>query len=128
MANKLNFNGAKAFNNQSNMPQITAALSNWQDALTIGKVVVTWDGGEKVETITSMSFTGTIQPLGAKQIALKPEGERAWKWLQIHVYSGSLDIDIDNKIYVDNEKYKVMAIFDYARNGFMEYHIVRDYD
>jgi len=128
MAKKLNFSGSKPLNQQSNMPQIVDALSDWQDPITLGVVTQTWSEGDKVETVSQITFTGVIQPLSPKQLSFKPEGERAWKWLQIHDYTGELNLKTDDRIYIDSDKYKVMAVNDYTRNNYIEYHVVRDYE
>lgn len=119
---------AKLLNQISNLPKIQDAISSWMDKLTIGYVTQTWSDGDNTETIIQRTANGTIQPLGSKQIALKPEGERAWQYYQIHWTNTSLIFDINNKIYVDGVRYKVMAVNDYSRNGYMEYHIVKDYE
>ncbi len=128
MARRLNFTGAKPISKTSNMPQIVDAISEWQDELVLGIVKQEWVNGDKVEHISNVTFNGVIQPLSAKQISLKPEGQRSWQWYQVHVYSSALNLDVDDKVILDSKKFKVMAINNYFRNNFIEYHLVKDYD
>jgi hypothetical protein len=128
VASKLNFHGAKSFKKQSGMPNVSNALSNWCAEITLKKITSTWDRGENIETFSNIVFLGVTQPLNPKQIALKPEGQRAWQWLQIHSFSGPLDLNTNDRVEIDNNNYKIMAISDYSRNGYIEYHAVRDYD
>lgn len=119
---------AKLLNEISNMPEIQSAITPWEDTIKIGIVTQTWNEGDLTQSISQVSFKGTIQPLSAKQIALKPEGQRAWTWYMIHCTKLDLNIDVNDKIYIDDIKYKVMAYNNYKRNGYVEFHIVKDYD
>jgi len=112
----------------SNMPKIVNALDGWQDELTIVRVTESWSGGDKVETTENIGITGTIQPLSPKQVSLKPEGQRAWKWYQIHDYTRVSNLDTSDRIIIEGKKYKVMAINDYSRNNYIEYHIIEFYE
>lgn len=82
---------------------------------------------EQPRPITAITFRGVIQPLQPKTIALKPEGQRAWEWLQIHCFSGPLNLDDDDQIIWQGRNYKVMGVYNYELNGYIEYHLVRDY-
>lgn len=136
----------------SGMPQMGQAFAGWAKPITIIKRkqkvfdgFVTygaptsfdqpgsqWDlegqSYDKIpDPITAISFSGTIQPLSPKAIALKPEGQRAWEWLQIHSFSGPLDLTTDDQIKYKLRNYKIMAVLDYSLNGYVEYHCIRDY-
>lgn len=90
---------AKPLNQLSGMPQMSAAFSGWQKSITLLRIVQTVsDGGFVTDTPTSVTFQGTIQPLSPKLIVLKPEGQRAWEWLQIHAFAGSLNLDNNDRI------------------------------
>lgn len=112
----------------SGMPQMGAAFQGWQTSITIGKVTqAVADNGRVSDTVENITFQGVVQPLSAKQIALKPEGERAWQWYQIHCFSTALNLDTHDKIMYDGKKYKVMGIWNYKLNNYVEYHIIEDY-
>lgn len=118
---------APPINMQSGMPKMAAAFAGWTSALTlIKRTQVVTDGlvGYSDQTIT---FQGTVQPLSPKQIALKPEGERAWTWLQIHCVNGGLKLNVTDEIIFNGAEYKVMARLDYTQSNYMEYHCVREY-
>jgi hypothetical protein len=74
-----------------------------------------------------VSFKGVIQPLSPRKLELKPEGQRAWKWLQIHCLAGALTLKPGDKILFNGEKFKLMADNDYSLNNFSDYHVVKDY-
>lgn len=112
----------------SGMPQMHAAFSGWIANVRLAKRTQSVDGfGNVTDQDIYISFRGTIQPLSPRQIALKPEGQRSWTWLQIHCLATSLDLRPNDRISWNGAIYKVMALLDYSLNGFIEYHLVRDF-
>jgi hypothetical protein len=114
-------------NQTSGMPQMRAAFAGWAKPITLNKRVQNVTDGIINYTVTPYTFQGTIQPLSPKTIALKPEGQRAFTWLQIHALAGALNLDVDDQIVYNSQNYKIMAVLDYSLNNFIEYHAVQDY-
>lgn len=111
------------------MPQIAAAFSGWLGLISIVKVTQTETDGFVTDVQSNpIIFKGTIQPLTAKEIVLKPEGQRAWAWLQIHCFSGNLNLVGNDRIIYKDKLYKVMNIWDYSLNNYIEYHIIQDFE
>lgn len=112
----------------SNMPQMRAAFSGWARRITLTKRTQCVVDGLVQSIDSPFTFRGTIQPLSPKQIMLKPEGERAWQWLQIHcVITNLLPLQPADLITYNNVIYKVMGQIDYSLNGYVEYHAVQDF-
>ncbi len=111
----------------SGMPQMGPAFQGWQKKITVVKITQTIVNGLTVDAEQTISFQGTIQPLSPKNLVLKPEGMRSWKWLQIHAFSGSLNLVDNDRIEYGGDRYKVMGLYDYSLNNFIEYHLVRDF-
>ena len=109
------------------MPQIATALLSWGRTVTLFKVTQTNTDGLVTDDLVQYSFRGVIQPLSPKELELKPEGQRAWEWLQIHAVSSCLNLQPNDKIQYNNKFYKVMLQNDYSLNGYVEYHLVYDY-
>lgn len=118
----------KYLNEITMMPQMSQAFLGWSTKVTLLKVTQTVALGDVTNSLDEISFIGVVQPLGAKQIALKPEGQRAWQWLQIHCVSSDLDLDVNDRIQFCNKIYKVMAKNDYSLNNYIEYHAVEDFE
>lgn len=140
-------------NTLSGMPRMGRAFAGWMSPITIYKrtqiisdalvryesLPAQWDqAGDKYDVpdetfdvpippVTKITFNGVIQPLSPKLIALKPEGQRSWEWLQIHCVSGSLDLDTNDIIIYLAKNFKVMGVNNYNLDGFIEYHLIRDY-
>lgn len=156
----------KNLSNLSGMPQMGRAFAGWTQKITLTHRIQNIVEGLVNYANYNFTFSGTIQPLSPKQIALKPEGQRAWEWLQIHcqanqqnkfmqIVSSNWDVpgqifDTDNQTYdappafipgaeyadilkvndqivINGKIYKIMGKLDYSRNGFIEYHLVKDY-
>lgn len=111
----------------SGMPQLKAVFTNWQKKITLTRRIQTITAGLVSTADTQFTFQGIIQPLSPRQIALKPDGQRAWTWLQIHVVSSSENLNVNDQIIYNSVIYKIMARLDYSLNGYIEYHAVEEY-
>lgn len=117
----------KTLNNISGMPQMGAAFAGWMKSITLVTVKESIVDALVIEDRREKTFQGVIQPLGPKQLMLKPEGERAWQWFMIHCISTSLDVDTGDGIEYNGKNYKVMKINDYSLNNYIEYHVVEGF-
>lgn len=111
----------------SGAPQMTDTLDGWVQNITLQVRSQVVDDGLVSYTTRDYSFKGTIQPLSPRAIMLKPEYQRAFSWLQIHIYSNHVLLDVNDEIIFSGKKYKVMGQYDYRLNGFMEYHACYEY-
>lgn len=119
---------AQPLNMASGMPQMRAAFAGWAKQITLTKRTQgVGESGIVYNIDVNFTFKGTIQPLSPKSIILKPEGQRAWEWLQIHVIAGSENLDVNDQIIYNGRVFKVMAQNDYSLNNYVEYHAVREY-
>lgn len=103
------------------LPNMRNTLNNWFQSVTfnrVSKVVVNF---ELIEAETPFSFIGNVQPLPIRQLALKPEGQRSWRWITVWSTTDLL-LNTDEIIAYKDFKYRVMAKFDWASSGYIEYH------
>lgn len=123
-----NMAGGQSLNSVSGMPQMNAAFCNWGVALLLVRITQQIIDGLVQEIPQEIPFHGVVQPLSPKQIMLKPEGERAWTWLQIHVQASSPVKLVPNDRFLYNcQKYKIMGRLDYTANNYIEYHAIQDF-
>lgn len=118
----------------SGMPQMKAAFAGWTTRITLLKHTETTStasdprGPGIVDIVqTAICFYGTIQPLSPRAIALKPEGQRSFTWLQIHCTANATTLIPGDRLTWNGSEYKVMEMKDYSLNNYVEYHIIRDY-
>lgn len=117
-----------SFKKYSNMPKVgSLAISMFSDVLTLVKNRQTMSEGDVVTVQTKTAFKGAIQPLQAKQIEMKPIGQRAWSWWQIHCVASVKDVTVNDSIIFQKKTYKVMEVMQYERNGYIEYHVVEQF-
>ena len=117
----------KTISQSSGMPQMTVAFAGWQSKINLVRITQEIINGFPEDIEEKIFFQGVIQPLSARQLMLKPEGERSWTWLQIHCFAGNLNLVPNDKIIYNNVRYKIMASKDYSLNNYIEYHATLDY-
>ena len=115
------------FFKHSGQPQLTRAFAGWKQKITLAVRRESVVDGLLVTKDDRIEFRGMIQPLSLRQLALKPEGQRSFTWLQIHALASSLNLRPSDRILYNGKFYKVMAQNDYSLNGYIEYHAVYDY-
>lgn len=112
----------------SGAPQISSAFVGWESNLLLVTITQQIIDGLVQDTAQQIPFRGVVQPLSPKQIALKPEGQRGWAWLQIHIKADSpVKLNVNDRLMYNCEKYKVMGRLDYSANNFVELHCVQDF-
>ncbi len=117
---------AKKINEMSGMPQMRSAFSGWQVSFVLIRITQTNNEGDITDVETSLNYVGTVQPLSPEEIKLKPEGQRSWQWLQVHVIIGE-DLKTNDRVFYNGKRYKVMLVKDYRLNNYIEYHLLEDY-
>lgn len=110
------------------MPKVAVAFLDWTVDITLEVVSQINTKGFITNTTSPLNFKGSIQPLEAEQIKLKPEGQRSWEWLQIHVVSKKgFNLKTTDRVIHKGKAYKIMFKDDYSSNGYVEYHAMEDY-
>lgn len=119
---------AQKLNQLSGMPQMSAAFSGWMKSFSLNIITQAVVDGFVTEVKRAVTYRGTVQPLSPEQIALKPDGQRSWEWLQIHVLTGGDNLKTNDRIDYNGKEFKVMSVKDYSLNNYVEYHVVADYE
>ncbi|MCK5591648.1 MAG: hypothetical protein KAI72_06810 [Candidatus Pacebacteria bacterium] len=117
----------KTLNQTSGMPKINCAFAGWQTNISVLVITQEIIDGFATDFEKTIEFKGVIQPLSPRKIMLKPEGQRAFEWLQVFCASMTLILKPNDKIIYNEKRYKLMADNDYSQSNFKEYHIIRDY-
>ena len=113
--------------NSGTLPDVSGGMLEWFQKITIGKIVKEVVNYMLQETITTINFYGVWQPMSAKSLEMKPEGQRQWKWITLHCDT-SLLLSNDDIITYNDEKYRVMSKQDYSSYGYLEYSLVDNYE
>lgn len=110
-----------------NLPNMGSTLQGWFQPMTFTLVTQQNIDGILYPSETTVSSRGVRQPMSARQLQIKPEGERAWKWETMHCLPEVI-LKTDDVIVFNAVRFRVMQVWDWREYGYREYHLVRDYD
>jgi hypothetical protein len=108
------------------VPDVSGALQDYYQPMVFEPLVKTVQGFQVSETSNPINFRGVVQPFTDRQLALKPEGQRAWTWLWLHS-DPVLTLQVDDVVMWNGKQTRVMARKDQALYGFVEYQLVQDW-
>lgn len=109
------------------VPQLQGALQGWYQPMTfiiIGKFL---DSGFLKETGTPVNFRGVMMPYKPRQLDIKRQGQRKWKWWTLFC-TPELQLAIDDGVAYLAEQMRCMALEDWKLYGFMKYTLIEDYE
>lgn len=112
--------------NQGNLPNMGDALLSWFQAMTFTVVTKQTVNFVVVETGTDVSFQGVWQPFGPQDLAIKPRGERDWKWFMVHA-DPTLVLSPDDVVKYQGTQYRVKEKLDYVPYGYVQYNLIQDF-
>ena len=110
----------------SNLPNVGSALVEWFQPMTFAVVTKTTIAFQVVETKATVNFKGVWQPLNAREISYKPEGQRSFAWFRCHS-DPSLTLKLDDVVTKDGVQYRVQGYWPWDEYGYREYHLIQDY-
>lgn len=68
------------------LPNVYGALKKWEQPISLIKVITQEiDIGQYGTTTEEIPFMAVVQPLGPYAISLKPDDQRAFEWILLHV-------------------------------------------
>lgn len=114
------------FSKAGTVPDVSGAMQDYFQPMTFTPVSKTVSGFQVVETGNPINFQGIIQPFTGRQLALRPEGERAWTWFTLHA-DPVLTLQVDDVVIWKGKQTRVMGQKDYRLYGFVEYQLVQDW-
>lgn len=113
-------------NQDSGLPDMAGALDGWMQSYSIKVIIKEVVDFEVSETENSITFQGVVQPVSPRVIEQKPEGQRDWRWIQIHSKT-SLNASLDDKVIYDGVQYRIMQKSNYSHYGYFWYQLMEDY-
>ena len=109
------------------LPQVRGTLAGWFQRLILTKVNKSIKDREVVEVQRKLECFGVIQPFSARELKVKPEGERSWNWKMLHTTS-DVDLRPDDEFYSNGVRYRVMSKFGYQEYGYSQYELIQDFE
>ena len=126
MISKIDRANKRCIENSNDLPDVSIAVMSFFQNIKIELIRKINDRGylkEKEETVLTQ---GVRQTFTSRQLMMKPEGERTWKWSKLHLLAEPC-LKLDDIVRIRGTKYRVMASVDQSEYGFMEYDLLEDY-
>ena len=108
------------------LPSVSSAVMAYFRPITLVFVQKRVDDFEISEARKELRCMGTIQPFGARELRIKPEGERSWNWQMLHT-TPDVSLSNDSEFLVRGVRYRVMSQRNYTAYGTIVYELVQDY-
>ena len=107
-------------------PEMYNEFSDWERSITYSAVTKTLINHEIVESApVSVTISCLVYPAKAQELALKPEGQRTWKFW--HMISKVL-FNVDDIVTDDNgTQFRIMGKTDWTQAGFYNYDIAEGF-
>lgn len=109
------------------MPQMQHTLDGWMISFIVKRTSQVQIDGEIINRSKLEKIRAVLQPLRMEELELKPEGQRSWPWYQLHVPVSYDALPNSSVVTIHGKDYKIMASKDYTLNGYIEYHLLKDY-
>ena len=109
------------------VPDAGPSMRAWFQKLALVKVITQVIDYEANESFISLETSGVFQPLSGRKLEMKPEGQRAWDWVEIHCENGLL-LKPNEIVQYHGTRYRVMNEKDYSSYGYAYYELVNDYN
>lgn len=108
------------------MPLMADAFSGLVQQAQFAIVKRVKQDGDVVESAEAVGyFLGSLQPLHARNLLVKPEGWRKWKWFTLFT-NANQELAVGDFVRDPRGlQYRVMAKSDWGEAGFNEYQIIQ---
>ena len=91
-------------------PGFGTEFNEWMKQEKFIKVTKEVEDYELVESGNTVEFTGLFVPMSAQKVALKPEGQRTWRWWTLIT---SQELSMDDVVINKEVEYRVFGKEDY---------------
>jgi len=70
---------------------------------------------------------GVVQPLSLRELAIKPEGQRAWSWIVVFARN-ELALKLGEIAVHKGKRYRLMGQWDWSESGYFRYEFAQIFD
>jgi len=114
-------------NDTTDLPDLSSGVMTFFQSIKIEIVKKRNDSGYLKEKKICILTQGVRQAFTQRQLAIKPEGERSWKWSKLHVLPEPR-LNLDDIVLIRDVKYRIMAEMHQSEYGYREYDLLEDYE
>jgi hypothetical protein len=108
------------------VPDVSGALQDYFQKMVFTPLVKTVSGFQVVEDAFPIEFQGTIQPYRPRDLALRPEGQRAWSYFQLHAEPGII-LKVDDVVEYLGKQFRVVSKTNFLLYGYVLYELATDW-
>ena len=109
------------------VPSVSTVLLDWFKTITFVRIIKEEVDYQVVEKLIPVTAKGVWQPLNSRELAVKPEGQRSWRWQKL-LCTPAIALHPDDIVVADKIRYRVMGKLDWSENGYFEYHLTQDFN
>jgi hypothetical protein len=110
-----------------NVPNMRGAVINWFRPFRGVVVTTTIVEGLSTEVSRPFNCAGFFKPMKARDVLIKPEGDRAFRWFVL--YTGrEIDFKPNDVVIRKGVPYRVMGPWQLEDYGIKRYELVEDYN
>ena len=111
----------------NDLPNVQAAVELWMQPMDVGVVQSSQVSGLAQEVVIWKPTHANRQPFTDQQLAIRPQGERAWRWSVLYAAPDLVLVPGDIAI-VKGVRMRVMEKLDWSEYGYFTYNCVEDYN
>lgn len=110
-----------------NFPNVFGVIPGLDTPMKFLSSVKTTSDGQLVETLVEVIwFRAGLSPMSGQNVAIKPEGQRSWRWSEIYTKQNlPPDALLEDR---DENQYRVRAKHDWSRGGYYKYEITEGFE
>lgn len=108
------------------VPDVSNGVMDLMQNVTVGVMQKVNNQGYTTEIPIYTKTMATREPFTARQLEIKPEGQRAWAWYRMRMLI-NLVLKTDDRFLLNGIKYRVMRSSNYFEYGYNEYDVIEDY-
>lgn len=108
------------------LPFVGAALNGMLEPMKFVIVTKNTINGIVQEVRNEYSYRASRQPLSAQKLAIKPEGQRGWKWETLYA-EPNLPLKVDDVVIFNCEPFRVLEKHDWTEYGYIQYEIAQGF-
>lgn len=122
----INGSSKSLLQNSGTMPNVSGALLNWFQPITLGVLTKTVVDFKLVETVTSITFLGVWEQQSPESLEVKEIGERSWDQIGLWTQPG-VALKTDDIVTRLGKQYRIMRKYDWSDSGYLQFELVENY-
>lgn len=124
---KIDRGNKRDVNDANDLPDLSMGVQMFFQSIKIEVIRKRNEGGYLKENKKCILTQGVRQTYTPKQLEMKPEGQRTWKWSKLHTLP-ECKLKLDDIVEIRGVKYRVMDMEDQGEYGFISYDLKEDYE